>query len=243
MNLIPVAEIDFLPADFRVRQLKRRARNWRLSVAAAFLVLTALGLAGNYVQRNRLRAECDRLRPHAAAVGDLERELARIRMEIEQTLLQSHLRSHLKLRPATTRLLAAATTPLPRGIAISEFHIRIDLPVEPASPSSGAQSKQPGLSPQRQDLERILAEANRRRTVLTVRGIAPDDAAVSGYLADLRRVGVFDDVRLLVTDRYDHHGFELRSFAVELRVRAPRITAGDRPSVVVADPPATEGRS
>src|SRR5690606_40332468 len=100
-----VVELDFLPADFHVRRLRRRARHWRLGVAGAFVVLIALGLFGNHFHRTQLRAESERLRPRAEAVAHLDRELATLRNQIELLGLEADLRSRLRLRTAATRLL------------------------------------------------------------------------------------------------------------------------------------------
>ena len=221
MNLPAVAEIDFLPADFHARRLQRRSRNWRRGVAAAFLLLMGLGLLGNQIQRARLISESERLRPQAEAVGDLERELAAVHAQIETIGLQARLRSRLHLTPATTRLLAAATAPMPADLAMTEFHVGSDQPPDSGALSLPGAARDEAGPPVRRDLDRLVGGSQLRRLLVTVRGVARNDAVVSDYLARLRDVGLFDEVRLLVTDRYEFHGYEMRSFAVQLRVRPP----------------------
>lgn len=220
MYLPAVDEIDFLPAGFHDRRRQRRARGWRWGFAAAFVGLAGLGLAGNRLQHARLEAARDQLAPQARAVADLDRQTAELHTRIESLGLKADLRARLRLRPATTRLLAAVTAPLPEHATLTDLHLVEEVSPDgaAAAPPAPQASGQPPLPPVKQDLDR-LTTASGRRLMLTLRGVAPDDAAVSDYLAGLGRSGLFDQIRLLFTDRHDHHGHDLRSFSVELRVR------------------------
>lgn len=238
MYLPAVDDIDFLPAGFHDRQRQRRARGWRWGFAAAFVGLAGLGLAGNYLQHARLQAHRDRLAPQAQAVADLDRQTADLRNRIESLGLKADLRARLRLQPATTRLLAAVAAPLPPHVTLTDLHFGEEVAAEivPASSQAAQASDQPPQPPVRQDLDR-LAVASDRRSVLTVRGLAPDDAAVSDYLAGIGRAGLFDRVRLLFTDRHDYHGHELRAFSVELRVRRLVPPSSHAPAPAIAGGP------
>jgi Tfp pilus assembly protein PilN len=217
MYLPAVDEIDFLPAGFHDRQRQRRARGWRWGFAAAFVGLAGLGLAGNRLQHARLEAARDQLAPQARAVADLDRQTAELHARIQSLGLRADLRALLRLRPAATRLLAAVAAPLPAHTTLTDLHFGEEVSPEAAAPTPPAPD-QPPVPPLKQDLDRLTA-ASARHSLLTLKGVAPDDAAVSDYLAGLGRSGLFNHVRLLFTDRHDHQGHELRSFSVELQVR------------------------
>lgn len=235
MQFHPVDEIDFLPAGFHDRKRRHRTRGWRWAVAAAFVGLGGLGLAGNRIHHARLKAEHDRLAPQAAAVADLDRQSTEIRARIDSVGLKADLRARLRLRPATTRLLAAVTAPLPAHTTLTELHLTEGRPAA-AAPSPAAPADQPVPPPIRRDLDRLDAEHG-RTLVLTLRGIAPDDDAVSDYLSGLGRTELFDEVRLLFTDRHELHGHELRTFSAELRVRSASSSPAVAAPSAVADRP------
>ena len=232
MNLPAVDEIDFLPAGYHARQLRSRARGWRWALVAAFVGLAGLGLAGNRLQRARLETVRDRLAPQAAAVADLNRQATELRTRIDAFDLRADVRARLRLRPSTTRLLAAATASLPAHTSLSELRVtesgREEAPA-PAQPAADA----PLPPPARRDLDR-LSPGGGSGIVVTLRGLAPDDAAVSEFLARLGRSGLFEGVRLVFTDHHDHQGHDLRSFSVELRVRVVSPTSPAAPQAVAA---------
>ncbi len=219
MSYTSVTAIDFLPADFHVGRQRRRARRGRWGVVAAFLLLTGLGLVGNRIQYAQLKAESDRLKPQAASVADLEKSLAELQQEIDHAGLHADLRSRLRLRPASTRLMAAVTQPLPEGVALLELQVRDEQPTGGIPATQSPRGEKASKPPVQSDLDRLRADQTRQ--IVTVRGFAPDDGTISHYLNGLRQAGVYDEVRLLFTDRYEYRGHELRTFSVRLRVRRP----------------------
>lgn len=232
MNLPAVDEIDFLPAGYHARQLRSRARGWRWALAAAFAGLAGLGLAGNHLQRARLATVRDRLAPQAGAVADLDRQSAELRTRIDALDLRADVRARLRLRPATTRLLAAATAALPAHTSLTELRVtEAEAAEAPAPPQPAADAPPP--PPARLDLDR-LASGGGPETVVTLRGLAPDDAAVSEFLARLGRSGLCQGIRLVFTDHHDHGGHDLRSFSIELRVRVTSSTSQAVPQAVAA---------
>lgn len=218
MTSFPVTTIDFLPADFHAKRRRRSVHRGRWMTAAAFLVLTLLGFAGNHLQHARLQADLGRLKPQASGVANLRASLDQLTQQITLLELQADVRSRLRHRPAPTRLLASITTAIPEELTLHELEIRYEQPVGTVpSANRNAKEDDEAKRPEQLDLERLIA--NESRQVLTVRGFAPNDAIVSEYLVRLRQTGTFDDVALLFTDRFDREGTELRTFSVRLRVR------------------------
>jgi hypothetical protein len=218
MTSFPVTTIDFLPADFHAQRRRRSVHRGRWVTAAAFLMLTLLGFAGNHLQHARLQAELGRLKPQASGVANLRSSLDQLTQQILLLELQADVRSRLRHRPAPTRLLASVTSAMPAALTLHELEIRNEQPVgSVTSANRNAEEGAEAKRPEQLDLDRLIADQSRQ--VLTVRGFAPNDAIVSEYLVRLRKTGTFDDVTLLFTDRYDREGAERRTFSVRLRVR------------------------
>jgi Tfp pilus assembly protein PilN len=219
MSPAAVTTVDFLPADFHAQRRRRRVRRGRWVIAGAFLLLMLVGFAGNQVQRLRLRSELERLEPQAAGVAELRQSLTQLTQEIQLLDMRADVRSRLRFRPASPRLLECATTAIPDGVILHELEMREERPVATYSAPNRKSNDEKQEQPLEQlDLERLLAD--RSRQVLTIHGFAPTDAAVSEYLVELRRTGSFEDVTLLFTDRHEQDGIELRTFSVRVRVRA-----------------------
>jgi hypothetical protein len=230
MSSIPVTNLDFLPADFRAKRRQRSARRGRWVIAAAFLLLAFLGFAGNHLQSSRLHAELERLKPQAAGVANWRSSLGQLTHQIQQLELHADVRSRLRLRPASTRLLASVTAAMPEDLTLQELEIRHEQPIGTfATPSRNVKKDDESKPREQLDLDRLISDQSRQ--ILTLRGFAPDDATVSDYLVRLRETGTFDEVTLMFTDHYDREGTALRTFSVRLRVRP----AAD-PVVANADP-------
>jgi hypothetical protein len=230
MSSIPVTNLDFLPADFRAKQRQRRARRGRWVIAAAFLLLAFLGFAGNHLQSSRLHAELERLKPQAAGVANWRSSLGQLTQQIQQLELHADVRSRLRLRPASTRLLASVTAAMPDDLTLQELEIRNEQPIGSfAAPSRNVKKDDESKPREQLDLDRLISDQNRQ--IVTLRGFAPDDATVSDYLVRLRETKIFDEVTLMFTDHFDREGTALRTFSVRLRVRP----ATD-PVVANADP-------
>ena len=208
-----VPAIDFLPASYRARRRRNRTGRWHGTVAVAVAGLIAAGLAGNRLQHARLVATRDHVRPQAEAVEAVERQIAAGRERTAALTARADLRAALRLRPATTRLLAAVTAPLPPDAALTEFRFTSAEVAAAAPPAAGTPA--PGPDPAAVAAGPLLS--------IHLRGVAWDDATVSDYLAGLTRAGLFESVRLEYVDRHESDGGDLRGFAVLLTLRPTRV--------------------
>ena len=217
--LPPVPDIDFLPAGYRQKRVRRRAGRWRGLVAVGFLALIGVGLLGNRVHHAQLTAEHDQLSPQAQAVRAADTQLAALRERAATLSAQADLMARLQLRAATTSLLAAVTAPLPADFALTNLRISEE-PPKLTTPAT-LPATTPTGPPEQRDLEQ-LGVLGAERTALHLEGEAPDPGAIDGYLARLEADGLFDEVRLLATERRDRNDLEMWVFEVQLIVRSPQ---------------------
>jgi Tfp pilus assembly protein PilN len=238
-------EIDFLPASYRQNQLKHRRQTWRGVVAVAFVALAGLGTFAQYRIHGRLEASRESMQSHAEQMTSQLDNADELYRRIRDLDAKANLVTRLRVRVPPTRILADVTSVLPEFVSLTEFRMNIETSSAKAEekPKRGpaAQNAATDISPQAADLAR-LDEIDRRSThVVSLRGLAPDDVAVSKYLAALERTGNYDQVQLLFTDHYTIRGQELRSFGIRLEVRKPR--PGITPAVQPASESADRGKS
>jgi hypothetical protein len=233
-------EIDFLPKSYRQLQATRRRTAWRSTVAVTFLGLALLGTFAQYRIRRSLEVSRDELQTHAdkmvSQLGNDNDLYRRIRdLDVEANLL-----TRLRIRVATTRVLSDVSSTLPRFVSLSEFRFNVETsgprPAEKPTRGKGNQPDVPVLKSHALDLSRLDELDERSMHSVSLRGLAPDDASVSAYLAALKQTGTCEEVHLLFTERQLVREQELRSFGVRLRVRKPRFDAETKPA-------ATAGRS
>lgn len=234
-------EIDFLPKSYRQVQATRRRTAWRSSVAIAFLGLALLGTFAQYRIRKSLETSRDQLKSHAdemTAKLDSDDTLYR---KIRDLDAQANLLTRLRVRVASTKVLADVTSTLPEFVSLAEFRFTTETSGPKASekPARGKpnQTVAPVLTSHALDLARIDDLDQRSMYAVSLRGMAPDDAAVSAYLAALKQTGTFDQVQLLFTERQLVRDMELRSFGVRLRVRKPHLDAVPEESTAKSNVP------
>ena len=220
-------EVDFLPDSYHRNQRRREKKIWRCSLAVMFLALIVLGTTGQrreliHLQQNR----CDLQKQ----VSDATAQLAKpdeLRKEMAHLDAKADLVTHLRLRVPTTRILAAVANSLPRFVALTEYRSTRDtIDSKSSSRPQPPKKKQdeantPEKQPEQLDLEQTQENAQRTGLFVSLVGIAPDDVAISRYLATLEATGIFDEVQLLYTDQHAHGDHRLRKFEVRLRVKKP----------------------
>jgi len=234
--MLPV--IDFLPASHVQNQLRRRRLAWRLSVACAFLGLALLGTFAQYQVRARLESSRSQLEARAAQMqAQLESDAALYR-RVRDLDARANLVTRLRVRVAATRLLADVVANLPPFVSLTEFRTTVETSApRPEQKSARGKDAPPPPAPPAADLAELEDRDARSTRIVSLQGLAPDDVAVSRFLAALERSGTFDEIRLLYTDRASYREHELRAFAIRLVVRKPRLfdAQPDPPSARTAD--------
>lgn len=219
-------EIDFLPKSYRQVQATRRRTAWRTSVGVAFLALALVGTFAQFRIRKSLEASRDRLHAHAEMMtSKLDSDDALYR-RIRELDMQANLMTRLRVRIASSKVVADVTRTLPQFVSLTEFRFNAETSgprvVDKPARGKGTAPTAPVLASHALDLARLDDLEQRTAHIVSLRGIAPDDSSVSAYLAALKATGSFDEVHLLFTERQIVREQELRNFGVRLRVRKPR---------------------
>jgi Tfp pilus assembly protein PilN len=213
-------DIDFLPASYQQRRERGRKRVWRRGV---FLVLLGLLMLGGLKQRQtrlELVRERDELRRRGADMLAQLGSADALRSQVRALDTRAELIGRLSVRTPPTRLLAEIAAALPEFVTLTEVrlgHERLATNVSTTAENNGSPPAEP--SPVEKDVAQLREQAETQAIVVTVHGVAPDDLAVSKYLAALQETGSFDEVRLQFADQHTYRDHPLRSFAVQLRVR------------------------
>lgn len=237
--------LDFLPDSYRQRRAQRqrsKLRRWAVAISLALM------LAGGVEQQRKI----EELRGQQALLHQQHQQFllrlpdpGALRQTLKRLEAQANLVNYLRLRVPPTRLLACITNTLPRYVSLAELHVEYETASRPATSRANApparaapttkqrvaarqpdRPEEPAL-PSESDIKRLLEDAERYRTVITVSGMAIDDLAVSRYLANLERTGLFEDVRLVFTREQPVFDQPRRTFEIRLTLkRATELVAG-----------------
>jgi len=229
-----VQDIDFLPASYKHERERSRKR---LSRRITLVVFLSLIVAGTWQQRrNRLTLEAqrDRLQLQAGRMLSQLGDPEQIKAEIRQRELHANLLAHLRLRVSATRVLAAVVRCLPKYVSLTRCELNLEEKSAPRQvravtagkvhPENRQEAKP--KPPAERDLQAIRDESDHKVVTVSIEGLAPNDLAISSYIAALHDAGLFDDVQLQYSDTYEYGEHQLRSFEIRLQVRRPRASSG-----------------
>ena len=232
-----VDDINFLPAGYHHSRHRRKKQAWRRGAFVAVLLLIFAGSAKQWHARRALEATRDELRRRAAdslaQLGPAEALNARIaRLDSQTTLLV-----RLQTRVPPTRLLADVTRSLPEFVSLTQFRVHREgaapLGGLPAALRAGTQPAPEATAPAEKDLDELQRLDEQSHLVVSLLGIAPDDVAISHFLAAMQETGTFAEVQLQYTDETTFREYRLRSFSIRLVVRRPGSMAGPLPADAV----------
>jgi Tfp pilus assembly protein PilN len=218
-----IPKIDFLPGSYHQRRQSHQKTLWRRALLAVFLGLIVIGSLGLTQTNSELRGQRDALLGNARAMhaklgdrGLLKREISRLDAEANVVTL-------LRINAAPTRVLAVVTESLPRFVTLTELRLTREKTSSGGHSSTArdAAADSASLFPAERDLARLRDAAAETAVVVSLKGVAPDDIAISILLAALHSTGLFHDAQLLYTDQESVGEFTLRSFAIRLRLRSP----------------------
>jgi Tfp pilus assembly protein PilN len=190
------------------------------------VLLMSLGVFGQFQLRSRLIVRRDLIRAQAAQMTAQLAAPDNLRTQIQRLDTRADLLAELQLHPAPTRLLAAVANSLPASVSLTACRLSreasgVQLPAEKKSGRRNAAASD--IQPEAKDLQVLKEQSLQEDLFLTLDGLAPDDVSVSQYLAALQETGLFAEVRLAFTDHHRRGEYDLRCFAVRLRVRDPGV--------------------
>lgn len=216
-------DIDFLPADYVCLRETRSSNNWLRALWVTLATLVAVSWIAQasttrqlIAHRNELHRQAQELRSQLGS-----RDVRFHEMAVAEN--RERLLDLLQFNAYPSQWLSALSGALPSQVTLREIRsaqedlANPDVPSTTTVNSSIVFDDEPTNSVER-DLERLARLAERRSVVISLRGTAPDDRAVSSYLDALQQTNVFDRVQLLYTDQEHPRDGAQRTFAIRLRV-------------------------
>lgn len=201
-------DLDFLPAEYRRRQARKRSKPWHAMVGLAFVGLVALAAFGQHRQLHSLRAELALLTPQYEHATAVDARLAQVQESLKEARAEAALFTYLQHPWPRTQLLRSLLEPLPEELFLTELEISNELP-------TATRSSDPRLQPKSDDkaiealsaAERDLAELRQRndtlRTVIRITGNTDDGAALHRYLGELSSRFLFRKAELESIERIE----------------------------------------
>ncbi|MFW5693433.1 MAG: PilN domain-containing protein [Thermoguttaceae bacterium] len=194
-------DLDFLPAQYRRRQARKRSKPWHAVVVLAFLGLVSLAAVGQHRQLRSLRAQLALLEPryeHATAVSA---QLAQVQESLKEARAEAALFTYLQHPWPRTQLLRSLLEPLPEELFLTELEIANELPTAASSSEPPLQPKRDenamdALSPAERDLAELRQRNDALQTVIRITGSTDDGAALHGYLGELSSRSLFRQAEL-----------------------------------------------
>jgi len=244
-----IESIDFLPADYHRKRQRSRKTYWRSAVFVAFVVLVGAGAFRQHLNRCELEATRDGLQRQADQMISQIQSTDALKEQIRQLETRTELTATLRYQAVPTRILQAVTETLPQYVRLTRIQLGREKFTQRSSGGvlrlrRGKEKSKQDKKPSVQRVLETLRTANRdTRLFVAVEGVAPDDVAISRYLAALQASGVLQTIQLLFTDRYVDRGLPLRRFGVRLYVRQigsvrQRRTISSEASIGLYRPPA-----
>ncbi len=220
--------VDFLPASYHEEQLRVKRSIWRKCTLVVVLAMIVLGTFRHRDVQKELQEQSRRAQENAKNMAAELMNPAELRQQIHVLQMRANLISSIRIGVPPTLLVSSVTNSLPAYISLTKIQSTYELDNRNSTSQSrankrkrdGKKSSKNRLAEEK-DLEQIIEESKNSDVFVTVSGIAPDDVAISHYLAALNKVNVFNEVKLKFTDKYLYSGFPMRSFEIRLRVNKP----------------------
>lgn len=218
-----MADIDFLPTSYRQMTVHRKANVWRLLAGGLFVAM--IGVSAVY--QHILRAQVLRTLASTNSQYDRAEALVARQRELKQQLRladdEAELLVYLRHPWPTTRVLAAALTPLPDCVTLHEIHLCNGemAPVSTIAPKPATATKTADAEPtSKRDLEAISQEYDGRPRLLVLDGVTTNTALLQGYVLALGRSSLFAKAELISLQADSAGPSTVTRFTARLIVRA-----------------------
>ena len=217
--------VDFLPASYHEEQVRVKRSIWRKCTLVVVLAMIVLGTFRHRDVQKELQEQSRRAQENAKNMAAELMNPAELRQQIHVLQVRANLMSYLRIGVPPTLLVSSVTNNLPAYISLTKIESTYES--DTASQSRANKRKRDGKESSKnrlaeeKDLEQLSEETKNSDVFVTVRGIAPDDVAISQYLAALNKTNVFNEVKLKSIDKDRYSGFPMRRFEIRLRVKKP----------------------
>lgn len=204
-----MTNIDFLPASYHERSVRRRARYWRLVVVSSFSAMLALAAVGQFQIRRQLLAHMEAVDQQYAAVMAESNRLLAMQAQVRDARAEADLYTYLRHPWPRTQIIAQLMAALPESLAISKLSVRQEeansLFVPAAAPVAGPPdakaAAEAALPPAQRDLKRLRESFNPSGTSVVVEGTCQELPTLHIYLGALAGSEFFSQAELRSIDR------------------------------------------
>jgi hypothetical protein len=215
--------IDFLPAQYRERDLHRKNRWSRVAVVLAFVGVFVAGWYGMRLNRNRVERALAAARQEYESATMQATELAMLSAQSQALRSQADLVVYLRHPWSRARLVRDVLAPLPEAMSLQELRISrsADVQGRPAServrPAREQEMPKAEMHPAESDLGELRREIDGRPPSVLLTGLTTDHAVLHRYLAELSQLDLITHVELLGIDPQESNSAGYR-FRVRLTI-------------------------
>jgi hypothetical protein len=198
-----MADIDFLPIEYRQKHARRQSQPWQIVVAAAIVGLVATAALAQQYRRHCVESDLATITPvYDAAVGQQNR-LTESQKREQAAKAGADLYTYLRHPWPRTQLLTALMGPLPDAITLQQIHILRETPTAGPPMAAGPpvdkkteEEQLKLLTPAQRDLLKLTDRLDRLQTVVILTGTATEVAALHRYIGNLDATDIFDKAEL-----------------------------------------------
>jgi Tfp pilus assembly protein PilN len=211
---------SFLPEDY-----VREARERRSGLVALVLFIVVMGAVFSaFLVTNRqwaaVRSEQNTINEQTESAAKQIAEMKRLEGMRSQMVEKAELARGLIEPVPRSVLLACMVNTMPANLSLLEFDMKSEelrSNKQAAQVKADAKARRMTKGPAQPETP-AKPEAVRRRVVVTVTGVAPDDLDVSRWMGALARIPFLSGIRLEVSEEKELKGVALRQFKISMRI-------------------------
>ena len=219
-------DIDFLPAEYRQRSLRRQSKPWQLIVVGAFVALVAAAAATQQARRRHLESQLDALEPSYQRALEQQKHLGQLQARLKTAQSAAELFTYLSHPWPRTQILAALVEPLPADVCFEKVRIFTQPSGnQPAAAGAtraerrSAEEATADLPSAQRDLAALRRQCDDARTIVQLSGTASDGATLHRYLGQLGRNPLFKKAELETIEHRAGPGTSVLWFEATIVVR------------------------
>jgi Tfp pilus assembly protein PilN len=211
-----MSTINFVPDDYVQQRHASRANVLYLMLLVA--MLGAIGITFGFIKM-RQRAVQTELTQLNERMADAQRQIAQLEelKEKSKTMMKTMVMTAELLEPVPRSIvLASLTNNLPSGVSLLEFGLEEkETQIVRSAPKSAGASQYKSKS-----ATSVQAQPEKKiETNIQIRGIAPSDIQVAGFIARLSSSILFDQVSLVESKEIEIEKIKYREFRLKAAIK------------------------
>ena len=209
-----MAKIDFVPNDYIQEQESGRANFMYFLLLGAVMVGFVLTFSIIKVRQGAIAGELEMVNSKMASAG---RQVAQLEeLKAKSKAMMETMAMTIKLLEPVPRsvILAGLTNDLPPGVSLLEFKLTEETPKQKTK-KQGSQYGKATVAVSSPD----VPKENVIETHMEIRGIAPSDVEVAGFIANLSESILMDNVTLVESKEHNVEGTRIREFKLKATLK------------------------